>query len=464
MRIESLKIGPLEIAISRKAAVPFTTWPDPRQWWSAIRESFAGAWQRGVVGHVEDAAAHPTFWSCVTLIAGDVAKCRPMLITNEDGLKSEVTSNAFSKVLKRPNHYQNRIQFYFYWTICLLTRGNAYALKERDNRRVVTALYLLDPTRVKPMVTPSGDVYYQLNPDPLSGVEGSPVVPADDIIHDRINCLFHPLVGLSPIYASGVATMQGLTIIENATRLFKRGSNVGGVISVPGEISEDNAKSYERYWRENFSGEENVGKVAVLGGGMKFEKTPTMSSVDAQLIEQLKWGDEKVCATLHVPPYMVSVGPLPSYNNVEALGQQYYGQCLQLFFEGIELCLTEGIDTAPYEVEFDIETLERMDSVQRMEVATKGVAGGVYKPDEGRRKFSRYLKPVKGGDKVYLQRQCWPLELLGSDQLPAAPPPKPPPTEPPEDLPEEPTGDGAAAKGLDGDGLLAAAIRELEAA
>ncbi|WP_416380911.1 hypothetical protein, partial [Klebsiella pneumoniae] len=34
-------------------------------------------------------------------------------------------------------------------------------------------------------------------------------VPAREVIHDRFNCLFHPLIGLSPIYAAGLAAMQG---------------------------------------------------------------------------------------------------------------------------------------------------------------------------------------------------------------------------------------------------------------
>ena len=116
-----------------------------------------------------------------------------------------------------------------------------------------------------------------------------------------------------------------------------------------------------------------MGRVAVSGGGLKFEKPTAMSFVDAQLIDQLKWDDEKICAVFHVPPYMVGVGPLPSYNNVEALAQQYYSQCLQVLIESLELCLTEGLELEDvgYEVEFDIESLLRMDSVQQMDVATR---------------------------------------------------------------------------------------------
>jgi HK97 family phage portal protein len=398
-------------------------------WWPVIRESFAGAWQRGIVVGVEEAATHPTVWSCVTLIAGDIAKCRPKLVLEDaNGIETEVDNAAYSPVLRRPNHFQNRIQFYESWVLSKLLRGNAYALKVRDGRGVVTDLYLLDPMRVQPMVTPAGDVYYALQQDVLAGVtEASVVVPASEIIHDTMYALYHPLIGLSPIYACGHAAMEGLAIINNATQLFKHGSQIGGVLTAPKAISAETAARLEKYWQENYAGEKNIGKVAVLGDGLTFEKPPVMSAVDAQLIDQLHWGDEKICGVYHVPPFMVGVGPLPSYNNVEALGQLYYGQCLQIHFESLELCLTEGLELkSPYEVEFDIEALDRMDSVQRMEVATKGVIGGIYKPNDARKKFN--LPPVPGGDQVYLQKQNWPLEKLGSDNVkPVPPPPGPPP-------------------------------------
>ncbi len=423
-------------------------------WWPIIREHFAGAWQRGITASVEDVATHPTFFTAATQIAGDVGKCRPMLIQETDDVCKEVDNPAYSPVIRRPNHYQNRIQFYSYWILSKIFRGNAYALKERDNRGVVTALYLLDPTRVRPMVTPTGDVYYGLGQDVLAGVtEQMTLVPAREIIHDSWNCLYHPLVGLSPVYAAGHAAIQALTIVGNATRLFKNGSQIGGILTAPGQISEVTAKRLEKYWADNYAGEENIGKVAVLGDNLKFEKPTVMSAVDAQLIDQLRWDDEKVCATLHFPAFMAGVGPLPSYNNVEALGQIYYGQCLQVLFESLELCLTEGLEMTQYEVEFDLDALDRMDSVQRMEVATKGVIGGVLMPDEARRKFSRKLGPVNGGNRVYLQQQNWPLDLLGSDNVPPAPSAsKPDPV-----VPEPP-------KALDGDRLRTKVFECLEKA
>lgn len=456
-----MKIGPFDLSLRRKGSASaalgdaITHLPGPNAWFPLIRESFAGAWQRGITVPVEDAMAHPTYWSCVTLIAGDIAKIRPMLVEDEDDIQVEVERKSpYAAVLKRPNHYQNRIQFLTYWVLSKLMRGNTYALKARDSRGIVTALYLLDPLRVRPLVSPTGQVYYACQQDLLADItEASLVIPAREIIHDIGFAPYHPLCGFSPVYACGHAAVQALTINRNATRLFNDGFQVGAILAAPGPISETSSKRLEKYWEENYGGPANAGKIAVVGDGMKFEKPSLMSAVDAEIIEQLKWDDEKIAAVHHVPGYMVGVGPLPSYNNVEALGQQYYSQCLQYYFEAIELCLTEGLEVedAGYEVEFDIDSLTRMDSVQRMEVATKGVIGGVFKPNEARGKFN--LPPVKGGDRVYLQQQNWPLELLGSDNNPA-PEPKPAPAPPAQPEPE---------KAIDGGELLALVMKRMAA-
>lgn len=441
-----IQIGPIDLTLGRKSADLVTTFPAdfPGRslgdgWFSMIRESFSGAWQRNIVAHVEDALAHPTFWACVTLIAGDVAKLRPMLMSEDaDGIETEIDNPAYSPVLRRPNHYQNRIQFYSYWMLSKVCRGNAYALKERDNRGVVTALYLLDPIRVRPMVTPSGDVYYSLGQDLLSGVgPDTVVVPAREIIHDIMYAPYHPLIGMGAVYASGQAAMQALQIVSNSTRLARNGFSIGGLLLAPGQISETTAAKLEKYWEENYGGADNTGRIAVLGDGLKFEKTGLMSAVDAEVIKQLQWDDEKICSTLHVPAYMVGVGPAPNYSDAEALNQYYYGQCLQLLIESLELCLTEGLDIVrPSNVQLDIDGLFRMDSVKKMTAATAGVKGGIYTPNEGRKLFNR--KPLTGGDTVFLQEQDHSLQWLAARDAQGPPKPVTSPVPDPPALPAAP--------------------------
>lgn len=373
-----------------------------------ILESSTGAWQQNVEVNQTAVLAYHAVFACMTLIASDVAKLRVKLVELSDGVWVETANAAYSPVLRKPNRFQTRNQFWENWVLSKLSNGNTYALKERDGRGVVKALYILDPSRVEPLVSEDGQVYYRLSTDHLSGIaEADITVPASEIIHDRFNCLFHPLVGLSPIYASGLAATQGLQIQNTSTKFFGNGSKPGGLLVAPGKIDQGNADRLKEYWDKNFSGE-NTGKVAVLGDGLKYEAM-AVNANDAQLIEQLKWTSEVVCSTFHVPPYKIGVGALPSYNNVQALNVEYYSQCLQSLIEAIETCLDEGLGTGEkLGTEFDIDNLLRMDGVTQMQVLKE--AAGILKVDEMRAKLDK--KPTEGGDAVYLQQQNYSLAAL----------------------------------------------------
>lgn len=387
-------------------------------WFPLIREPFTGAWQQNQEVKLDSVLAHSTVFRCISLIASDVAKMRLRLVAQDaDGIWSETDSPAYSPVLRKPNRWQNRIQFITNWMESKLIRGNAYVLKERDNRGVVVRLYVLAPDRVKPLVADDGSVFYELQQDTLSGLPQNAVtVPASEIIHDRWNTLFHPLVGLSPIFAAGLAATQGLAIQNNSARFFTNGSQPGGVLTAPGAISDETAARLKAHWDANYTGQ-NVGKVAVLGDGLHYEPM-AVKATDAQLIEQLKWSAETVCSVFGVPAYKVGVGTAPAYNNVEALNQAYYTDCLQIHVESVELCLDEGlgigvgvkVEGRTYGTEFDLDDLLRMDTATQVKTLSEATRGMLMKPDEARRKLG--FGKVDGGDAVYAQQQDFSLAAL----------------------------------------------------
>jgi HK97 family phage portal protein len=398
--------------------------------------------------------AYSAVYSCVTLIATDVSKmCLRLVQEDADGIWNKTESAAFSPVLRKPNHFQNRIKFIENWVVSKLTRGNTIVLKQRDERGVVIALYILDWARCKPLVAENGDVFYQLYRDDLAGIPQEGItVPATEIIHDVNVPLFHPLCGVSAIFASGYAAMQALAIQGNSTKFFSNGAQPGGVLSAPGTIDDITAKRLKEHWEQNYSGA-NAGRVAVLGDGLKFERM-VMTSVESQMIEQLKWTGETVCSCFHVPAYMIGIGTPPSFNNVEALNQQYYSQCLQTIIECIELLLDEGLglDKVPgktYGTEFDLDDLLRMDTATQYKTYGDGIKASLLAPNEGRKKIG--LKPLPGGDTVYMQQQNFSLEDLNkrsqSDDPFAAGKTSPVSTKPvasPSDDTEDPSIDDAA--------------------
>lgn len=384
-----------------------------RGWFPIIRESYAGAWQQNVEISVESVLSHHADFACRTLIASDIAKLRLKLVKRDSaGIWTETTNPAYSPVLKKPNHFQNRIQFFESWVLSKLQTGNALILKQRDGRGVVTRLYVLDWSLVTPLVSDDGSVFYELRADHLAGVNERLVVPAREVIHDRFNCFFHPLVGLSPIFASGLSAMQGLSIQNDSTRFFQNGAQPSGILTAPGAIADGTAARLKEYWETNFSGK-NAGKVAVVGDGLKYEAMRA-KAVDSQVIEQLRWSAEVVCGVYHVPAFMAGVGSEPNYNNVQNLTLRYYSQCLQRLIEDIEACLDEGLgmDGVTIGTEFDVEDLLRMDTVTQYDVAQK--AKGILTLDEQRFRLNAGPMAEGIGATVYMQQQDHSLEAIAA--------------------------------------------------
>ena len=358
----------------------------------------------------EEIVTHHTVFTCISLISQDIGKMPILLKKKEEGVWVEQEVSKDLRVLKKPNGYQNWQQFGEQWTISLLMRGNTYIFKHRDIfTGKFSGLTVLNPDRVTPLISDKGELFYQLSSDDLTRTSDE-IVPASEIIHDRINCFYHPLVGLSPISACAMAAGHGLDIQQSQRTHFKNNSRPGGVLSAPGPISEETANRVKKQWNENYSGE-NSGCTAVVGDGLKFEPI-AISAADSQLIEQLKMTTEIICSVFHVPAFKVGVGSIPAGQKVSDLNEIYYSDCLQSMIEARENLLDDGLSLKEmgFEAFLDLDVLIRMDSVSQMSRLKEGVGAAILTPNEARKKIG--YKPITGGDTVYMQQQNYSLEAL----------------------------------------------------
>lgn len=411
--------------IVKKRATALMPVDGDRGWITLTGSGFSGDlepfdWQRDIRRRVDGALSNPIVFACLTLIAGDIGKMRVKLMQPaKGGVWEETQSSAFSPVLSKPNPYQTWQKFIESWILSKMSRGNSFILKERDNRNVVVALHVLDPSRCWPMLTESGDVLYEVLPDYLAKVpEGEQImVPASEIMHDRAWCLFHPLCGLPPLFASGLAADQALRIMLQSKTFFANMSRPSGTLVSPGFLTDEQAEIYKKRWEDNY-GPGKQGRTAILGNGLKYEAL-NQTALDSQLVQQLDKSAEVICSTMHVPGYKVGVGPLPPYQSASILDQIYYDNCLQTLIVGVQSLLDDGLQLAnsSYKTELDLDDLLRMDELGLTDVLTKQTGAGITSPNEARKRLNR--GPVAGGESPKMQQQNYSLSALDKrDKLP----------------------------------------------
>jgi HK97 family phage portal protein len=416
-----VKVFGFDIQVTRAKAMPqdlSSINSHPGIWQSVfglIQEPYAGAWQRNVVvAPTQTLLAFSAVYACVTGIACDIAKLRVKLVRRDtDGIWNEVTDDSpWLSVLEKPNRYQTRIKFIEQWILSKLLYGNAYILKERDQRGIVNALYVIHPNYIKPLVSEDGGIYYEICRDWLNqNEEERKIVPASEVIHDMMVSLWHPLVGVSPIYACGLSATMGNAIQSNSTKFFANRSMPGGMLTAPGAISTEVATRLKTTFETNFSGD-NMGKLFVAGDGLEFKQF-SITAIDAQLIEQLGWTVQDVARSFHYPMEKLGGPPAPysTTSNTEARTMAYYTDCLQTLIESLELCLDEGLRLPRGTgTEMDLDNLWRMDTLAMFEANNKAISGGWLTPNEARSRAN--LRPVSGGDTPYLQQQNYSLQAL----------------------------------------------------
>lgn len=379
-----------------------------------IREPFSGAWQKNQALATRDGMlASSAVFSCVDLISSDVAKLRLKAVRLQDGVWQEYSAPRFTNLLRKPNPYQTRLQFFKNWLSSKLTYGNTYILLSRNSAGAVVQMDVLNPRYVVPLIAPDGSVFYQCTMSPLqvSPLE-SLVFPSRDIIHDRGITSWHPLVGMTPIAACAASATLASAISNNSAAFFSNAARPSGILSAPGAISNETATRLKAQAEQDYSGS-NAGRLMVAGDGLVYSAM-TMTGADAQTIEQLKWTAEDVARCFHVPGHKIGLDTGARTANSSAIYESmYYSDCLQYYLEAVEQLLDDAFAVPDSTgLRFDVTGLMRMDETARHAANAQAVGAGYMSPNEARATIG--LPPVKGGDTPYLQQQNYSLNALAS--------------------------------------------------
>lgn len=382
--------------------------PIPKSGYGYIQEPFIGAWERNMEVDRSVVSVFYPIYACVSLISKDMGKMGIKLKKRQKKVLVDTkTPKDLEILMKKPNAYQTWQQFHEFWTVCLLLRGNCYIFKVRDIFGNVVKMHILDPDRVQPLISSDGKVFYRLYQDHLNGTEAE-TIPSSEIIHDRINCFNHPLVGLSPILACGVQAGIGMDILGNQSRLFKNGARPGGILVAPGPLDKEKAKDLQDRWNTSYGGA-NVGKTAVLSDGLQYQQL-SLSSADAQVVEQLKMSAEVTCSVFHVPPH--KIGLVSTTGKVADISENYFSDCIQAYVESRENLLDDGLNLDIYGVEcfLDTDALIRMDKESKINFLKNAISAGIMSPNEARAELG--LLPVVGGESPVMQQQNYSLAAL----------------------------------------------------
>lgn len=361
-----------------------------------------------------DLASNTSVYSCVNILSQEVASLKAHHYkVNERGGREKQKRSAVQRVLRKPNPYQTASDFWLYQLRALLLNGNMVGVAERNGKTEVTAIHPRPPTACTPMIAAeTGEVFYKTGDFGDALFRSIGMIPATNVMHVRLNCNRHPLIGETPLAAMQLPAITGSAIQHAVARFHSNMSRPSGILMTPKTLTKKQIEELREQFEQVSSGA-NMGKTPVLHTDLKWESI-TMTASDAETIASYQLTVADVAMAYRVPLFMLGDLSKASFRNVETLFRVFYTSSLRFYLEHIENALNElfELDGEEEYIEFDIEGgLLRGDLRERMEAYTKGVQGGIYTPNEGRAREG--LPPVKGGDEAFLQRQMVPISKIG---------------------------------------------------
>lgn len=313
--------------------------------------------------------------------------------TRKDGGKKRITKHWLYKLFaRRPNSFQNPMEFREMMQGHLALRGNAFARIYGNAQGEVTDLIPVHPDRVQiEPLSATGWRYRVTNPD-----GSTDLVSRGEMFHIK-GLSSDGIIGYNPIQLARKAIATGLAAQDYGNRFFQNDAKPGGWIEYPGQFKDDDTrKKWREQWQQSQSGV-NRNKTAVLEFGMKYHEL-TLSNDDAQFIETRKFSIVEIARIFRVPPHMIGDLEKATFSNIEQQSLEFVVHTLTPWLVRWEEAIRFNFidDEDDLHVEFPVLSMLRGDSAARKDYYHSGILDGWMTRNEAR--ISESLDPLPGLD------------------------------------------------------------------
>lgn len=365
-----------------------------------------GRSKSGVTVNEQTAMRMTTVWACITLVSETVAQL-PLNLYERKGDKKQIARNhpVYYLLTKQPNPFMTSFQFRETKQAHAMGWGNACSVIVRKNGKPIALLPLMpNVTRVD---NQGGKLRYvsQLPSGEMA------IFEPEDILHIPAMA-FDGIRGISPIRQHAESIGLALAAQEFGARFYADGAHMGGILTSDKKIDPADAKAAGKRFRKAYSGLDKSHSVAVLGEGLKFERTG-IPPVEAQFLDTRKFQRSEVASIYKIPPHMIGDLEKSSFNNITEQSIQYVRYAVAPWLRRWEEELNRKFFPSPsdrlrYYFKFELDALLRGTPEERSAFYKDGINDGWLSRNEVRGKED--MNPEPGLDNFLVPMN---MEQLG---------------------------------------------------
>lgn len=355
--------------------------------------------------------------ACVAAVAEDVAKYEA-IYQKKDNRNGKLTPTAheFDKVLERPNpRMTSKFDLFVATQSFLELVGNAYwYLNVEERSRKVREIYVMRPDRVKIAIDDNTGaiIGYEFN----DGKGNIVPLEVDEVQHFKTFNSEDDYYGIGTVEAGVIyiETEEDSAIFQR--NFIKNQASPSGILTINGKIEKEQFNKVKAAWKEKTEGLANVGKTLFIrGADASFTKIGlSLGDLDMEKLKSLT--EDKIFKMFRMPKFLLGdfdQGGL-GRSNIEA-GDYVFAKRR---IEPAQLRIDDGIQNIVRRNWKDDKIMvthvsQIPEDVDRKLNEEDKLVGRVLTINEVRE--SRGLKPVDGGDQLYVGFNQVPINDAGSD-------------------------------------------------
>jgi HK97 family phage portal protein len=276
--------------------------------------------------------------------------------------------------------------------------SNAYCLIVRNGQGQPIELLPLLPDRTSPRREKDGTLFY------VSEIDGNlEAFAASNILHIE-QMSINGMADCQLVYKARESFALSLAAEEFASKYFRYGGRIGGILEVPAGMTKKGADNLEAGYRKTYEKVDNAFKTVILRDGAKFHQaqfTPEQTQMVAARQEQVK----EIARWFNLPPHKLGDDSKASYNSLEQENRAYLNGCLSHWLNAIQSeCWLKLLSPAEQEanthfIEYNVRGLIAADIATQYQIFRTGIEAGILSPDEVRAMQNMNPRPDGMGDK-----------------------------------------------------------------
>ena len=318
-------------------------------------------------------------------------------------------------LLADPNSAETQYDMIEALSVYLDTAGTGYwEASYKQGSKVPNALYNMRPSRVEVVPTRDGKAVKKYIYQTKKGGKRTIFSPEEVIPFKYFNPL-NDWVGMGTIQPAINEIQLDSNMLKWNKEFFKKGT-IEGILHTDKTLTAGDLKGFQDMWKE--AQQRDSRNTPILGKNVQYTpigKSPT----DVDFLKGRADNRTAMISTIGTPPIKVGVLDQAQYDNYYLQEEDFNRNTIVPRCKKISGALTKflvplfpDLVGKGYRIEFDTSRLLKEDLNRKTDRIRKQIEAGLLTPNEGRQELGRLRIDAEGGDKLYMDKRFYPIEII----------------------------------------------------